>query len=375
MLYFAHIARNIVSRLGDYVASKNTMTPSLSTIGQKALFFNWPKFYRLKLHHVFLWICYFNFWAAVYKHQYTSMLFLFFVIFVYFVFNAGTFYSVVYYLIPKYFNTHRYGPFFITFIATVLGMSIGLAITLHLIFKAHDNPYAYYYGPIFMMSLSSNATVLAGLGAVKLVFDRMKNQRHMRTIEHQRLESELQYLKAQVNPHFLFNAINSVYFLIKKDPDKASETLIKLSDLLRFQLYDCSDEVIAIEKELEYLQNYIALEKLRKGDKIKVEYMPEGNLAGFQIAPFLLIPFLENAFKFVSNNGNGLNEIRFRLTRTDDQLTAVFYNTHDALPKGPVGGIGLKNVKRRLELLYPNRHTLDIEQTPNTYTVTLTLTL
>ena len=342
---------------------------------QKLFFFNWQKFYRLKLHHVLLWICYFNFWAAVYKHQYTSMLFLFFVIFVYFVFNAGTFYSVVYYLIPKYFNTHRYGPFFITFITTVLGMSIGLAVTLHLIFKAHDNPYAYYYGPIFMMSLSSNATILAGLGAVKLVFDRMKNQRHMRTVEHQRLESELQYLKAQVNPHFLFNAINSVYFLIKKDPDKASETLIKLSDLLRFQLYDCSDEVIAIEKELEYLQNYIALEKLRKGDKIKVEYTPEGNLAGFQIAPFLLIPFLENAFKFVSNNGNGLNEIRFRLTRTDDRLTAVFYNTHDALPKGPVGGIGLKNVKRRLELLYPNRHTLDIEQTPNTYTVTLTLTL
>jgi len=347
----------------------------MGTAGQKLFLFNWQKFYRLKFHHVLLWIGYFNFWAAVYKHQYTSMLFLYFVIFVYFVFNAGTFYSVVYYLIPKYFNTHRYGLFFITFIATVLGMSVGLAVTLHLIFKAHDNPYANYYGPIFMMSLSSNGTVLAGLGAVKLFFDRINSQRRMRAVEHQRLESELQYLKAQVNPHFLFNAINSVYFLIKKDPDKASETLIKLSDLLRFQLYDCSDEEIAIEKELEYLQNYIALEKLRKGDKIKVEYTPEGTLSGFQIAPFLLIPFLENAFKFVSNNANGLNEIRFRLTRTDEGLMAVFYNTHDALPKGPVGGIGLKNVKRRLELLYPNRHTLSIEQTPTTYTVTLTLTL
>jgi sensor histidine kinase YesM len=347
----------------------------MGTPGQKLFLFNWQKFYRLKLHHVLLWICYFNFWAAVYKHQYTSMLFLYFVISVYFVFNAGTFYSVVYYLIPKYFNTHRFGLFFITFIATVLGMSVGLAVTLHLIFKSHDNPYASYYGPIFMMSLSSNGSVLAGLGAAKLFFDRMRNQRHMRAVEHQRLETELQYLKAQVNPHFLFNAINSVYFLIKRDPDKASETLIKLSDLLRFQLYDCSDEEIAIEKELEYLQNYIALEKLRKGDKIKVEYTPEGNLTGFQIAPFLLIPFLENAFKFVSNNSNHVNEIRFRLTRTDEQLTAVFYNTHDALPKGPVGGIGLKNVKRRLELLYPNRHTLTIDQTPTTYTVSLTLTL
>ncbi|AYB33236.1 hypothetical protein D4L85_22810 [Chryseolinea soli] len=346
---------------------KNTMTaPHLSL---------WQKLYRIKAHHVLLWVLYFIFWAAVYKHQYTSMLFLLFVISMYFIFNAGTFYSVVYYLIPKYFNTHRYGLFILTFIATILLMSVGLAVTLHLIFKAHDNPYAEFYGPIFMMSLSSNGTVLAALGAVKLFTDKVKGERHLRAVEHQRLESELQYLKAQVNPHFLFNAINSVYFLIKKDPDKASETLIKLSDLLRFQLYDCSDEKIAIEKELEYLQNYIALEKLRKGDKIKVAYAPEGILSGFQIAPFLLIPFLENAFKFVSNSNDKLNEIRFKLSRTDDQLTAVFYNTHDAQPKGPVGGIGLKNVKRRLELLYPNRHTLHIDDTPGTYTVTLTLTL
>jgi len=358
-----------------YFVFLNDMKLTHPAVWQRPFLFNWQKFYRLKLHHVLLWICYFNFWAAVYKHQYNSMLFLYFVIFVYFMFNAGTFYAVVYYLVPKYFNTHRYGTFFMAFLATVLGMSVGLAVTLYLIFKAHNNPYANYYGSIFMMSLSSNGTILAGLGAAKLFVDRMRNQRHLRAVEHQRLESELQYLKAQVNPHFLFNAINSVYFLIKKDPDKASETLIKLSDLLRFQLYDCSDEKIAIEKELEYLQNYMALEKIRKGDKLTVHYTCEGTLSGFQVAPFLLIPFLENAFKYVSNGGDKRSEIRFTLSQRDGQLTAIFYNTHNPAPKADVGGIGLKNVKRRLELLYPGRHELHIQEAPDAYTVTLTLTL
>jgi len=149
--------------------------------------------------------------------------------------------------------------------------------------------------------------------------------------------------------------------------------LIKLSDLLRFQLYDCSDEKIPFEKELEYLQNYIALEKLRKGERVKVEYTAEGQLGGFQIAPFLLIPFLENAFKYVSNYADYANTIRVELFRTHDRFTARFFNTHENLPRNTVGGIGLKNVKRRLELLYPDQYELTIEEKPDTYFVTLSL--
>ncbi|MBL0744366.1 sensor histidine kinase [Chryseolinea lacunae] len=335
----------------------------------------WQKLYRIKAHHLVLWVCYFLFWMTVYQEQYKSKVMLLFVISFYFVFNAATFYSVIYVLIPRYFNTRRYGLFCLLFVGMLLVASAGLAVCISMIFKANNSVFASHYSVIFFYALTSNGTVLGAFGAAKFLVDRVKNDRHSRIVEHQRLESELQYLKAQVNPHFLFNAINSVYFLIKKDPDMASETLIKLSDLLRFQLYDCSDDKIAIEKELEYLQNYIALEKLRKGSKVKVDYAPEGILSGFQIAPFLMIPFLENAFKFVSNDSDKPNEIRFGLTRNDNQLVATFFNTHDGLPKSTVGGIGLKNVKRRLELLYPDRHTLHIDSTARTYSVTLTLTL
>src|SRR5262249_11287579 len=159
-----------------------------------------------------------------------------------------------------------------------------------------------------------------------------------------------------------------------KDPDQAAETLIKLSDLLRFQLYDCSDDRIPIEKELDYVRNFIELEKLRRGTRVKVCFESEGQLAGFRLAPFLLIPFLENAFKFVSKHPSEPNEIRVKLTRFDGMFTALFYNTHDSQPRdNTVGGIGLKNVRRRLELTYPGRHQLTIQPKPDTFLVTLSV--
>jgi LytS/YehU family sensor histidine kinase len=212
------------------------------------------------------------------------------------------------------------------------------------------------------------------LSAAKLIFEKIRTERANRLRDKQRLESELQFLKAQVNPHFLFNAINSIYFLIKKNPDQAAATLIKLSDLLRFQLYDCSDEKIAIEKELEYLHNFIALEKIRKGEKIKVNVEQHGNLSGFELSPFLLIPFVENAFKHVST-GQKENIISIILQRENNTLTARIENTTEKKVAQVVGGIGLQNVRRRLELLYPDLHKLDIHENDAEYAVSLSLTI
>jgi LytS/YehU family sensor histidine kinase len=214
---------------------------------------------------------------------------------------------------------------------------------------------------------------------VKQAFEKIKSINSQRKQEKERLESELQYLKAQVNPHFLFNSINSIYILIKKDPELAAETLIKLSDLLRFSLYDCSEELIPIEKELDYIGNFIELEKLRRGKRVSVDFQTNGRLGGFMIAPFLLIPFLENSFKFVSNNGSG-NHIKIKISYCDDRLEAIFFNTCDShhesqfIPgTSPVGGIGIRNVKRRLELMYPGKHTLNIQPSETSYSVTLTI--
>jgi LytS/YehU family sensor histidine kinase len=219
----------------------------------------------------------------------------------------------------------------------------------------------------------SIVTMVGLLAGAKLIIEKVRTDRANRVRDQQRLESELQYLKAQVNPHFLFNAINSVYFLIKKDQNLAAETLIKLSDLLRFQLYDCSDEKIAIEKEIEYLNNFIMLEKIRKGEKVRIQVNFDENLSGFYISPFLLIPFVENAFKHVSNLANGQNKIGISMKRDGDKLIATIENTTDKILNKEVGGIGLKNVKRRLELLYPDSHQLSSHEDDEKYCVNLSL--
>jgi two-component system, LytTR family, sensor kinase len=335
----------------------------------------WTTFYRFKIHHILLWAAYFAFWMLYYAKYYPSLYSLTFTISIYFIFNSVPFYITGYYLFPKYLYQRKYLAFTLLFLAVITVSSIGLTIVLYALFNKYVPEVSGNIVGVFQIAMLSVSTMVAGLGAVKIVIDKIRSDKESQHIEKQRLESELQYLKAQVNPHFLFNAINSVYFLIKKNPDVAAETLIKLSDLLRFQLYDCLDDKIPIEKEMEYLKNFVALEKIRKGEKIKVELTIGEGMSGFMIAPFMLIPFLENAFKHVSTSSDRENKIGITFDRVHSQFTATFFNTSDNLKRNEVGGIGLKNVKRRLELLYPHRHELVIKEENNTYSVNLSMSI
>jgi LytS/YehU family sensor histidine kinase len=188
------------------------------------------------------------------------------------------------------------------------------------------------------------------------------------------LETELRYLKAQLNPHFLFNSINSIYFLIEKENAVARQSLQKFSELLRYQLYEGNEDQIAIEKEIEYLESYIDLQRLRKKVNYEIHFNTGENVKGFTVAPLLLITFVENAFKHVSNYTDQVNSIHVKLCRQDDQLRFSVVNTNSK--KHTVADqkqIGLKNVKRRLELLYSNKYSLDITDEPTLFTVHLKL--
>lgn len=193
----------------------------------------------------------------------------------------------------------------------------------------------------------------------------------MRKIEIENLNTELEYLRAQINPHFLFNSINTIYFQIDKQNQTARDTLEKFSEMLRYQLYECNGLYIGIEKEIQYLRNYIELQQLRFGERYTVQFSVGDNMSGFSIPPLLLIPFVENAFKHVSHFTDRINEIKIDLSRQNDQLTFCSFNTKEPEGEKKDGGIGLKNVARRLELLYNKQHTLKIEQDSNSYTITL----
>ena len=195
----------------------------------------------------------------------------------------------------------------------------------------------------------------------------------IRKMEIERLSSELDYLKAQINPHFVFNSINTVYFQIDKLNVDARDSLSAFSDLLRYQLYECNGNEIAIEKEIVYLQNYIELQRKRKDENYNISFMAGDNLSGFTISPLLLIPFVENAFKHVSHHSSG-NQVRIMARRQNDIFELSVFNTKErkAMRNGHEG-IGLKNAKRRLELLYKNRHQLMIDDDGDSYEVNLSL--
>lgn len=197
----------------------------------------------------------------------------------------------------------------------------------------------------------------------------------LQQIRLEKLNTELDYLKAQMNPHFLFNSINTIFFQIDKENTEARETLGKFSDMLRYQLYECNGKEIAVEKELAYLKNYVELQKLRRNTHDIIDFSVADDIRNFSLPPLLLIPFIENAFKHVSNFTDRSNEIRIFLKRADSILRLSAINTCEDQSSAEQGGIGLNNVKRRLELLYPDRHTLAIKKTGEAFEVHLTLQL
>ncbi|MEO8712434.1 MAG: histidine kinase, partial [Parafilimonas sp.] len=182
----------------------------------------------------------------------------------------------------------------------------------------------------------------------------------------------IKYLKDQINPHFLFNSLNTLYVQIDEINNDAKQTLEKISDMLRYQLYECNNEKISIEKELAYIKNYIELQKLRKEKTFEINFTYDDNIKNFEIAPLLFIPFIENAFKHLSNFKNQPNIVNVSIKKLDGKIDLRVLNSISGISKSNEG-IGLKNVKRRLELIYANKHSLVINKQESCFEVTLSI--
>lgn len=194
--------------------------------------------------------------------------------------------------------------------------------------------------------------------------------------EQDRLRTELSYLKAQINPHFLFNTLNSIYSLAIEKSDATADAIVQLSSLMRYVIRDAQHDLVPLQKELDYIGQYIALQKIRLVDTVLVTYERQGVATQQMIAPLLLISFIENAFKY-GVNPEGKSEILIQVTVDEHQLTLFVFNQKVRLRPSDehAGGIGLRNTRARLDLLYPSRHTLHIEDAQDTFTIDLTLSL
>ena len=293
-------------------------------------------------------------------------------------FYALIVYFNLFYLIPNYLTKKR----FLTYLLLLLAVTLILT-PLRVIF--------FYFRFADLPRLQSNLldnldlyfvlTFLIGGGSTvaQIVTDWFRQLREQQELETRTMQSELRFLKSQINPHFLFNTLNNLYALTLKKSDKAPEIVIKLSEMMRYMLYECNEKRVPLYKEVNYLRNYLDLEQLRQHDNIRIDFTVEGHVSDQRIAPLLFIPFLENSFK------HGLNtQLRDGFVDIDLRVTDQTVNFRIENSKGqtvarpdnrPSGGIGLVNVRRRLNLMYPERYELRVSNTPNTFAVDLTIEL
>lgn len=279
-----------------------------------------------------------------------------------------------YLLLPKFLYRKKYLVFFTLYLSMiVVGGIIKLSIIIEIVYPGL-NPFLNLKNRIYDNIIPLFLLVTSGTAA-RIIKDYMQAQKRLVEIDKEKAEAELKFLKSQVNPHFLFNSLNSIYFLIDKENAVARETLVQFADLLRYQLYDCNAPDIGIEKEVSFLRDYIRLQKIRKNPNLQLDIHFDENLKGFRIAPLLLIPFIENAFKHVSHHSDALNFITINLRKNGDSLFMKVNNSREAktIQVEAVGGIGLNNVERRLKLLYPLRHQLKVAGSASEFEIELSI--
>lgn len=281
-----------------------------------------------------------------------------------------TFYVNTFYFIPRLLYDKRIVVYFATNAALLMGiLLINRWVYEVLLFK---QPYA------IDKALLHNAIpflffVLIAI-AFKTVTDRIKMDKLAKEKESENLKTELSFLRSQISPHFLFNVLNNIVALVRLKSEDLEPTILKLSAIMQYMLYDTDDDKVILKSEVDYLQSYIDLQKLRFGNRLSIHLDLTPKESWHAVEPMLLIPFVENAFK----HGTGMIEnpvIDISLQAEDNQLRFVVKNKYvpSDNAKDKVSGIGLANVRRRLQLLYGDYYSLDMDKTNGWFTVSLQL--
>ncbi len=281
-------------------------------------------------------------------------------------------YFNVFLLIPKILSKNQYLLYLFVSLVVVNGMVFVNQFTFTTladwIFPGYYFISYYNYWDIlqFMAAYWAISTVLKLSKAWFLV---NRQERQIQQLTQEKISAELVALKAQLNPHFLFNSLNGIYSLALYKDEETPEALLKLSQCLRYVLYDCKVDQIPIEKEVQLLENYIDLQGMRKEEDLQVRFTKSGRGAAVTIAPLMLLPLLENAFKFVRANSDGAFFIDIDLEIGTSDLVFTINNSvgEKQNNKNQPGGVGIENLKQRLALLYPKLHTLEIQTSPKNF--------
>lgn len=291
-----------------------------------------------------------------------------------------TVYFNLYVLTPRYLEQEKFLKYLWGIAGLIVFMLCGITVLQGMLYdfkgikKLNE---AYLVGLNLTSSSLSLGLMIVGTSTLQLLRHWVDYGQRIGELESATLQSELKHLKRQINPHFLFNMLNNANVLIKKSPEEASQLLFKLEDLLRYQIHDSAKDRVALSSDIHFLNDFLNLEKIRR-DKFEYTISEEGETNTVSLPPLLFIPFVENAVK---HNPDSENEsyvhLSFKVWKQELEFQCT--NSKPAqLPEAGTeksGGIGLKNIRRRLELLYPCKYSLEIEENDRCYKVNLKLTL
>ncbi len=294
------------------------------------------------------------------------------------IFMASLSYLNYFYWLPRFLKHKNIGRYFVEFIIPfIILISLHIYVKRYIYTDSNQHTNGYLHSAKFAITHGITAIfIVMFVGMLKFVEDWFELEAKKKAIENEKLTAELRFLKAQVNPHFLFNTLNNLYYLATVNSPKTPEVIDKLSQMMRYMLYDSNHQKIAVSKEIDYIKNYIDLETLRLDNKIPINFEIKGDIESKQIVPLILITFLENAFKHGVSNTSKNAFVNISIAIDGNNCEYIVEN-NKILSKNDFekSGIGLQNVNRRLELSYPEKYDLKIIETDTSYKVKLNLNL
>lgn len=289
----------------------------------------------------------------------------------------GFFYLSYHYLIPRFYFRQRYRLFYglVTLCALLLFFLLFGVMGHHHVGPPRQKSIVGHPPSNILRSIFLDSSLYLFF-IVFFLSLLLKNGQRWRKLQEEKTATELSYLKAQINPHFLFNTLNSIYALAIEKSDYTATAVVKLSGMMRYLISESNKHFVSLEKELSYISDYIELQQFRLGTTVKIRYTLAGDYRGKEIAPLILVTFVENAFKY-GVNPEEHSEIRIRISVENDVLTLGVENNKVTTQQhsGAPAGLGIRNTRNRLELLYPGKHRLQISEDSITFRVHLEIQL
>lgn len=326
------------------------------------------------LFHILFWIGYFFVSFAVLWGTY-DLVGTLYRVFAGMLVNSFLIYINLYWVFPSFFIKGKFILHYLIMAVLVLSTAY-LRVWFDINYMPRSPILAIEFGTLahFASRVIVSIMVVSFSSSFKYMEDYLEAKQTQQELKTQRLEAELKLLKNQVNPHFLFNSLNNLYSLTRIHGKEAAPLLLKLSAMMRYMIYESNEELVPLNKEIEYLHNYIDLQQIKTEEPQNIVLEVNGNVDGAQVAPMLFIPFLENSIKHGDLHKNGPGFVKVSIAITDKQLTFEVSNTiQQGGQRDDVGGIGLENVQKRLALIYPKKHQLETFEKDGVFYVSLKL--